>query len=200
MQIRTRLLLAALPLCAALSVQAAAGDPRVALAAAGDPRVALETSEGRIVVELAPDRAPITVKNFLQYVKDGHYAGTIFHRVISGFMIQGGGFTEDMTEKPTRAPIPLEARGGLPNDRYTIAMARTSYPHSATSQFYINVANNDFLNADRAQDGNGYAVFGRVVEGEAVVDKIAGVKTTVRRGMGDVPVKPVKILNAEILK
>ena len=107
MQIRTRLLLAALPLCAALSVQAAAGDPRVAL----------ETSEGRIVVELAPDRAPITVKNFLQYVKDGHYAGTIFHRVISGFMIQGGGFTEDMTEKPTRAPLPLEARGGLPNDR-----------------------------------------------------------------------------------
>ena len=174
MQIRTRLLLAALPLCAALSVQAAAGDPRVAL----------ETSEGRIVVELAPDRAPITVKNFLQYVKDGHYAGTIFHRVISGFMIQGGGFTEDMTEKPTRAPIPLEARGGLPNDRYTIAMARTSYPHSATSQFYINVANNDFLNADR----------------EAVVDKIAAVKTTVRRGMGDVPVKPVKILKAEILK
>ena len=190
MQIRTRLLLAALPLCAALSVQAAAGDPRVAL----------ETSEGRIVVELAPDRAPITVKNFLQYVKDGHYAGTIFHRVISGFMIQGGGFTEDMTEKPTRAPIPLEARGGLPNDRYTIAMARTSYPHSATSKFYINVANNDFLNADRAQDGNGYAVFGRVVEGEAVVDKIAAVKTTVRRGMGDVPVKPVKILKAEILK
>ena len=168
MQIRTRLLLAALPLCAALSVQAAAGDPRVAL----------ETSEGRIVVELAPDRAPITVKNFLQYVKDGHYAGTIFHRVISGFMIQGGGFTEDMTEKPTRA----------------------SYPHSATSQFYINVANNDFLNADRAQDGNGYAVFGRVVEGEDVVDKIAAVKTTVRRGMGDVPVKPVKILKAEILK
>ena len=151
-------------------------------------------------MELAPDRSPITVKNFLQYVKDGHYAGTIFHRVISGFMIQGGGFTEDMTEKPTRAPIPLEARGGLPNDRYTIAMARTSYPHSATSQFYINVANNDFLNADRAQDGNGYAVFGRVVEGEAVVDKIAAVKTTVRRGMGDVPVKPVKILKAEILK
>lgn len=190
MKLRTRLLLAALPLCVTLAAEAASGDPRVAL----------ETSAGRIVVELAPDRAPITVKNFLQYVKDGHYAGTIFHRVISGFMIQGGGFTEDMKEKPTRAPIPLEARGGLRNDRYTIAMARTSYPHSATSQFYINVADNDFLNADRAQDGNGYAVFGRVIEGEAVVDKIAAVKTTVRRGMGDVPVEPVTILKAEILK
>lgn len=189
MQLRTRLLIGLLPLCAAMSLQAAAGDPRVAL----------DTSMGRIVVELAPDRAPVTVKNFLQYVRDGHYAGTIFHRVIPGFMIQGGGFTEELREKPTRAPIPLEARGGLPNNRYTIAMARTSYPHSATSQFYINVADNDFLNADKAADGNGYAVFGRVVEGEAVVDKIASVKTTVRRGMGDVPVETVKILKAEIL-
>ena len=188
MQIRTRLLLAALPLCAALSVQAAAGDPRVAL----------ETSEGRIVVELAPDRAPITVKNFLQYVKDGHYAGTIFHRVISGFMIQGGGFTEDMTEKPTRAPIPLEARGGLPNDRYTIAMARTNEPHSATSQFFINVADNDFLNhTSPTSRGWGYAVFGKVVSGTDVIDAIARVRTASRSWYGDVPVEDVVMEKVE---
>ncbi|EJX05675.1 peptidyl-prolyl cis-trans isomerase B, partial [gut metagenome] len=104
-----------------------------------NPRVELDTSMGPIVLRLTPERAPITVRNFLQYVKDGHYDGTIFHRVIPGFMIQGGGFTPDLRQKPTRNPIPLEARGGLPNERYTVAMARTSYPNSATSQFFINV-------------------------------------------------------------
>lgn len=192
MQLRTRLALAAMPLLFALGTSAHA--------AAGDPRVLLETSMGNITVELAPERAPITVKNFLAYVEKGHYAGTIFHRVIPGFMIQGGGFTADMTEKPTMDPIPLEARGGLPNDRYTIAMARTSYPHSATSQFFINVADNDFLNADRAQDGNGYAVFGRVVDGTDVVDKIAGVKTGAKGFMRDVPVEAVTIKSAKVIK
>ncbi|EHY30553.1 MAG: peptidylprolyl isomerase [Sutterella parvirubra] len=191
MQFRTRLALMATPLLLALGT---------AHAAAGDPRVLLETSMGNITVELAPERAPITVRNFLAYVEKGHYDGTIFHRVIPGFMIQGGGFTADMNEKPTMQPIPLEARGGLPNDRYTIAMARTSYPHSATSQFFINVADNDFLNADRAQDGNGYAVFGRVVAGEDVVDKIAGVKTGAKGMMRDVPIEAVTIKAAKIVK
>ena len=113
--------------------------------------------------------------------------------------VQGGGFDETLREKPTHEPIPLEARGGLSNDRYTIAMARTSYPHSATSQFYINVADNDFLNADQAQDGNGYCVFGTVISGTDVVDKIAAVPTGSRRGMGDVPVTTVKILSAKVL-
>ena len=191
MQFRTRLALMATPLLLALGT---------AHAAAGDHRVLLETSMGNITVELAPERAPITVRNFLAYVEKGHYDGTIFHRVIPGFMIQGGGFTADMNEKPTMQPIPLEARGGLPNDRYTIAMARTSYPHSATSQFFINVADNDFLNADRAQDGNGYAVFGRVVAGEDVVDKIAGVKTGAKGMMRDVPIEAVTIKAAKIVK
>ena len=191
MQFRTRLALMATPLLLALGT---------AHAAAGDPRVLLETSMGNITVELAPERAPITVRNFLAYVEKGHYDGTIFHRVIPGFMIQGGGFTADMNEKPTMQPIPLEARGGLPNDRFTIAMARTSYPHSATSQFFINVADNDFLNADRAQDGNGYAVFGRVVAGEDVVDKIAGVKTGAKGMMRDVPIEAVTIKAAKIVK
>ena len=191
MQFRTRLTLMATPLLLALGT---------AHAAAGDPRVLLETSMGNITVELAPERAPITVRNFLAYVEKGHYDGTIFHRVIPGFMIQGGGFTADMNEKPTMQPIPLEARGGLPNDRYTIAMARTSYPHSATSQFFINVADNDFLNADRAQDGNGYVVFGRVVAGEDVVDKIAGVKTGAKGMMRDVPIEAVTIKAAKIVK
>ena len=133
MKIRSRILL---PLAPALL-----GLPGVVLAAspARDPRVEIVTDMGTIVVQLAPSRAPRTVENFLRYVREGHYAGTVFHRVIQGFMIQGGGFTAEMQQKPVHDPIPLEARGGLPNDRYTIAMARTSYPHSATSQFFINV-------------------------------------------------------------
>ena len=135
----------------------------------------------------------------MRYVREGHYAGTVFHRVIQGFMIQGGGFTAEMQQKPVHDPIPLEARGGLPNDRYTIAMARTSYPHSATSQFFINVADNGFLNASQAADGQGYCVFGRVVKGQDVVDKIAEVRTGVKAGMRDVPVKPVTIVSARML-
>lgn len=192
MLLRNRLLIALAPLAAALPALAAP-------AAAAEPRVEINTTMGRIVVRLAPARAPITVKNFLRYVSEGFYTNTIFHRVIPGFMIQGGGFDERLREKPAHDPIPLEARGGLPNNRYTIAMARTSYPHSATSQFYINVADNDFLNADQAQDGNGYCVFGEVVEGTDVVEKIAAVRTGRRAGMSDVPVETVKILSAKVL-
>ena len=192
MLLRNRLLIALAPLAAALPALAAP-------AAASEPRVEINTTMGRIVVRLAPARAPITVKNFLRYVSEGFYTNTIFHRVIPGFMIQGGGFDERLREKPAHDPIPLEARGGLRNDRYTIAMARTSYPHSATSQFYINVADNDFLNADQAQDGNGYCVFGEVVEGTDVVEKIAAVRTGRRAGMSDVPVETVKILSAKVL-
>ena len=191
MQFRSRLLLGVLPLV--MSAPLMAAQPH-------SPRVEINTSMGQIVVQLEPSRAPITVKNFLRYVNEGYYTDTIFHRVISGFMIQGGGFTEKMDQKPAHDPIPLEARGGLRNDRYTIAMARTSYPHSATSQFYINVNDNSFLNADEAQDGHGYAVFGRVVKGTDVVDKISYVRTGVKRGMRDVPVETVKILSARVVK
>ena len=191
MNFRSRLLLGVLPLV--MSAPLAAAQP-------ASPRVEIETTMGSIVVQLEPSRAPITVKNFLRYVSEGYYSGTIFHRVIPGFMIQGGGFTEKMEQKPAHDPIPLEARGGLRNDRYTIAMARTSYPHSATSQFYINVNDNSFLNADEARDGQGYAVFGRVVKGTEVVDKISYVKTGMKRGMSDVPVQTVKILSARLVK
>ena len=191
MNFRSRLLLGVLPLV--MSAPLAAAQP-------ASPRVEIETTMGSIVVQLEPSRAPITVKNFLRYVSEGYYSGTIFHRVISGSMLQGGGFTETMEQKPAHDPIPLEARGGLRNDRYTIAMARTSYPHSATSQFYINVNDNSFLNADEARDGQGYAVFGRVVKGTEVVDKISYVKTGMKRGMSDVPVQTVKILSARLVK
>lgn len=171
------------------------------LAAAQDakqPRVQFNTSMGDFVVELAPTKAPKTVENFLQYVNDKHYDGTVFHRVIDGFMIQGGGFTADMQQKPTRAPIPLEARNGLKNDRYTIAMARTGNPNSATAQFYINVANNDMLNAPNP-DGHGYAVFGKVVQGQAVIDKIRTVATGNRGMHQNVPKDPVTIVSARVL-
>ncbi|MEG1969182.1 MAG: peptidylprolyl isomerase [Burkholderiaceae bacterium] len=166
---------------------------------AAEPRVALDTSAGKIVVELAPAKAPTTVANFLAYVKKGQYDGTVFHRVIPGFMIQGGGFTPDMKEKPTAKPIPLEARNGLSNARGTIAMARTGNPNSATAQFFINVADNPRLDADQAADGHGYAVFGKVVEGMDTVDKIRAVPTS-RRGMfSDVPVEPVVIKSAKLI-
>ena len=157
------------------------------------------TNKGVIDIELDHEHAPKSSANFEQYVRDGFYDGTIFHRVIKGFMIQGGGFTAVMQQKPVHDPIPLEARGGLPHDRSTIAMARTSYPHSATSQFFINVADNGFLNASQAADGQGYCVFGRVVKGQDVVDKIAEVRTGVKAGMRDVPVKPVTIVSARML-
>jgi peptidyl-prolyl cis-trans isomerase A (cyclophilin A) len=161
----------------------------------GAPRVKLHTSAGDIVVELAPDKAPKTVENFLQYVRDKHYDGTVFHRVIDGFMIQGGGFTPELQQKPTRAPIPLEANNGLKNDKYTIAMARTPNPNSATSQFFINVKDNAMLNAPNP-DGYGYTVFGKVVSGTEVVDKIRAVRTGNKNGMQDVPVESVTILSA----
>jgi peptidyl-prolyl cis-trans isomerase A (cyclophilin A) len=163
------------------------------------PRVALETSEGRIVVELAPKEAPKTVDNFLTYVKAGHYDGTVFHRVIPTFMIQGGGFSADMTERPTRAPIPLESRNGLKNDRGAVAMARRGDPNSATAQFFINVVDNPRLDYP-SFDGNGYAVFGKVVEGMDVVDKIKDVPTGSRGGHQNVPETPVTIKSARIVK
>ncbi len=146
-------------------------------ALAADPQVDVKTSAGTIRLELYPARAPKTVENFLQYVKDGHYNGTLFHRVIDGFMIQGGGFEAGLRQKATRAPVVNEAKNGLRNDLGTIAMARTSDPHSASAQFFINVKNNEFLNAAAAQDGWGYAVFGKVISGLDVVMKISKVPT-----------------------
>jgi peptidyl-prolyl cis-trans isomerase A (cyclophilin A) len=166
--------------------------------AAAAPRVKLATSAGDIVVELAPDKAPKTVQNFLTYVKDKHYDGTVFHRVIDGFMIQGGGYTADLTQKPTRDAIALEAGNGLKNDTYTIAMARTGNPNSATSQFFINVKNNDMLNAPNP-DGYGYTVFGKVVAGQDVVDKIRAVPTANKGGMQNVPLSPVIIQSATVV-
>ena len=163
------------------------------------PRVKLQTSQGDIVLELAADKAPKTVENFLQYVRTRHYDGTIFHRVIDGFMIQGGGFTPDMQPKPTKAPIPLEAKNGLKNDTYTIAMARTGDPNSATSQFFINVKDNAMLNAP-SPDGHGYAVFGKVVEGAAVVDKIKAVTTGNKGPHQNVPNTPITINSATVVK
>ena len=166
---------------------------------AANPRVKFATSQGEFVVELEPAKAPKTVENFFFFFNDKHYEGTVFHRVIDGFMIQGGGFTADMQQKPTRAPIPLEAKNGLKNDRYTIAMARTGNPNSATSQFYINVANNDMLNAPNP-DGHGYAVFGKVVQGQAVIDKIRTVPTGNRGMHQNVPTTAVTILSATEVK
>jgi peptidyl-prolyl cis-trans isomerase A (cyclophilin A) len=162
--------------------------------------VKLTTTMGDIVMQLEAAKAPKTVANFVQYVKDGHYNGTVFHRVINGFMVQGGGMTPDMKEKPTRASIPLESRNGLSNVRGTVAMARTNVPDSATAQFFINVVDNDFLDATRSPDGNGYAVFAKVTQGMDVVDKIRKVETG-RKGMhDDVPTQPVIIKTATIEK
>jgi peptidyl-prolyl cis-trans isomerase A (cyclophilin A) len=161
-------------------------------------KVRLATSAGDITIELEAEKAPKSVANFVQYVKSGFYDGTVFHRVIDGFMIQGGGFTEDLSRKPTLAPIPLESRNGLSNRRGTVAMARTSDPNSATAQFFINVADNSRLDAANSPDGNGYAVFGRVVAGMDVVDRIRTTPTTTRAGMGDVPVTAVVIKKASL--
>ena len=159
-------------------------------------RVVLETSSGKIIVELQPDKAPETVENFLAYVDAEFYNDTVFHRVIPNFMIQGGGLTADMNSKPTQTPIKNEADNGLKNERGTVAMARTADPNSATAQFFINTVNNDFLN-HRSKDsqGWGYAVFGRVIEGMDVVDTISGVKTETRGVYRDVPSEPVVIRN-----
>jgi peptidyl-prolyl cis-trans isomerase B (cyclophilin B) len=165
-----------------------------------NPQVRLVTSLGDITLELDAQKAPATVENFLGYVDSGFYDGTIFHRVIDGFMVQGGGFEPGMKQKPTRAPIQNEAANGLKNDRYTIAMARTNDPHSATAQFFINVKDNDFLNHTApTPQGWGYCVFGKVVEGQDVVEKIKAVKTG-RSGMHqDVPQQDVLIERAEVV-
>ncbi|MGB9094858.1 MAG: peptidylprolyl isomerase [Gallionella sp.] len=161
--------------------------------------VKLHTNKGVITLQLDAEKAPVTVKNFLEYVNSGFYSGTIFHRVIGNFMIQGGGFEPGMKQKKTNPPIKNEAANGLKNDKYTIAMARTGDPNSATAQFFINVKDNDFLNYP-GQDGWGYCVFGKVVEGQDVVDAIRNVKTGNRSGFQDVPLEDVIITSAEVVK
>ena len=191
-------LLAALALALA-SAPAQAG-PDAASAKGNKMFVLLTTTSGKIVLELDPAAAPETVANFVQYVQDGHYNGTIFHRVIPGFMIQGGGMDVDMKERPTRPPIKNEARNGLSHDIFTVAMARTSDPHSATAQFFINTKKNDFLNfSAETTSGWGYAVFGRVHSGMPVVEAIEKVPTADRAGHDDVPVSPVIIEKAEVV-
>lgn len=192
----------ALMLCGLFSVLLIAGNADAAAKGetAKNPVVLMETSLGAVKIELYPDKAPASVKNFLEYANSGFYNGTIFHRVIPGFMIQGGGFTTDRKQKETRAPIRNEAANGLKNDRGTIAMARTANPDSATAQFFINVVNNDGLNRPNP-DGHGYAVFGRVVEGMDVVDKIAATPTQ-RLNMlfANLPVTPVVITSVKSVK
>ena len=162
--------------------------------------VMMTTTVGPMTIELDADSAPKTVENFLSYVADGFYDGTIFHRVIDNFMIQGGGFTADMEQKSTQAPIENEANNGLKNQRGTIAMARTQDPHSATAQFFINVQDNDFLNhTGENMQGWGYAVFGKVTDGEEVLDKIRGVQTSSQAGHQDVPVEPIIIGSVTII-
>jgi len=165
------------------------------------PRVKITTNYGEMIIALDAEKAPKTVANFLTYVKEGFYDGTVFHRVIDGFMVQGGGFEPGMKQKPTHEPIDNEADNGLKNDRYTLAMARTNDPHSATAQFFINVADNDFLNFTApTASGWGYAVFGRVVEGTDVVDKIKSVKTGNSGFHQNVPADDVVITKAEVLE
>jgi peptidyl-prolyl cis-trans isomerase A (cyclophilin A) len=178
-----------LPFLSALLISMAVPD---GAAAQANPQVLIKTSKGEIVLELYPAKAPITVENFLKYVDDKHYDNTIFHRVIGNFMIQGGGFTADMKQKPTRAVIKLESQNGLKNDTGWVAMARTSVPDSASSQFFINVVDNAMLNHPQP-DGHGYAVFGKVIKGMDTVEAIKGVRTT-RTGMhSDVPAEAVVI-------
>jgi peptidyl-prolyl cis-trans isomerase A (cyclophilin A) len=170
-----------------------------AVLAADPPKVSIKTTMGEIVVELDQEKAPKSVANFLQYVKSGHYKGTIFHRVIDGFMIQGGGYDEKMQSKKTNKPVENEANNGLLNVTYSIAMARTADPHSATSQFFINVADNTPLDYP-GRDGFGYTVFGKVVSGQEVVDKIKAVVVDDVRGMQNVPVIPIVIQSASVVK
>ena len=163
-------------------------------------KVKLATSAGDIVIELDAAKAPKSVENFLAYVKAGHYDGTVFHRVIGNFMIQGGGMTADLKEKTTRAPIALESRNGLNNDKGTVAMARTNAPNSATAQFFINLNDNQFLNAAASRDGNGYAVFGKVTSGMDVVEKIRNIPTGNKGPFENVPLEPVIIKQATVEK
>jgi peptidyl-prolyl cis-trans isomerase A (cyclophilin A) len=163
-------------------------------------KVHFETSLGEIVAQLDHDKAPLTVDNFVRYVESGHFNGTVFHRVIDNFMVQGGGMTPDLQEKPTRPPIKLESKNGLTNLRGTLAMARTNVPDSATSQFFINLKDNAFLDAANSRDGTGYAVFGKVVAGMDVVDRIKAVPTGNRGGHQNVPLQPVLIIKATLEK
>jgi peptidyl-prolyl cis-trans isomerase A (cyclophilin A) len=167
-------------------------------ALAADPQVEVRTSAGTIRLELYPAKAPKTVENFLQYVRDGHYDGTIFHRVIPGFMIQGGGMTPNMAQKKTRAPVPIESKNGLKNEVGSLAMARTSDPNSATAQFFINLKNNSFLDYP-GSDGHGYTVFGKVVSGMDVVNKISATPTGSQGMHQDVPRTPVLIESATVV-
>ncbi|RKE16978.1 peptidylprolyl isomerase [Streptomyces sp. TLI_171] len=164
-------------------------------------KVKLSTNHGDIVIRLDAEKAPASVANFLQYVTDGFYNGTVFHRVIDNFMVQGGGMEPGLKRKETRAPIQNEADNGLKNTKYTVAMARTSDPHSATAQFFINVADNEFLNhSGKNPQGWGYAVFGEVVEGQAVVDEIKAVRTGSHHGHADVPKEDVVLVSAEVVE
>jgi peptidyl-prolyl cis-trans isomerase B (cyclophilin B) len=186
-------------LAAAISLTFMAGG--ASLAARSNPVVKLQTSMGDIEIELYPDKAPKTVENFLNYVNKGFYNGTVFHRVINGFMVQGGGLNDKMQLKATDKPIQNEADNGLKNDEYTVAMARTMDPNSATAQFFINVTDNDFLNfKSKDAQGWGYAVFGKVIKGMDVVDKIKAVETTTKGMHQDVPVSPVVINKAEVVQ
>jgi len=188
-------------LIALMVVQLAVFSVSAEIAIAENPKVVLDTSHGEIVLVLDAQKAPETVKNFLAYVDAEFYDGTIFHRVIPNFMIQGGGFTVDFKKKPTGQPIKNEADNGLKNERGTIAMARTGDPHSATSQFFINSVDNEYLNhKEKTSQGWGYVVFGRVIEGMAVVDAICAVKTETRGMFKDVPVEPVVIRSARQVK
>ena len=191
--LRIRSLFAGL-VCAFAVSAAVAATPQVS----SNQRVQFKTSMGNFTVEVYPDKAPKTVTNFLQYVKDGFYKGTIFHRVMDGFMIQGRGFTPDMKQKDTRPPVEIESKNGLKNDKYTIAMARTMDPNSATAQFYVNVVDNNMLNYP-GQDGYGYTVFGKIVDGTDTIDKIKAVETTTKFPHQNVPVKPILIESATVV-
>jgi peptidyl-prolyl cis-trans isomerase B (cyclophilin B) len=191
-----KLSLAAIVAVLALGAVSLSAQPP-APAAKPNPRVTLETSKGKIVVELFPAKAPLTVANFLQYVKSGFYNGVIFHRVIPDFMVQTGGFTPDMKQKPTKGQIKNESDNGLHNERGTLAMARLTEPHTASSQFFINLKDNRSL--DHSPRGWGYTVFGKVVEGMDVVDAIATVRTTTKGQYGDVPVEPILIKKASVV-
>lgn len=190
-------LLAAGPIATAANSTTNEGTPPMT----AESRVKLQTNQGDIVIELNAEKAPKTTANFLSYVRDGFYDGTVFHRVINNFMIQGGGFEAGMKQKKTSDPVENEANNGLKNDRYTVAMARTSDPHSATAQFFINVADNDFLNHTApTTNGWGYTVFAKVVEGTEIVDKIKGVKTGSRGFHQDVPAEDVVIEHATVVE
>ncbi len=187
--------------CAMATACSENGDTKGQSGSADDPKVLIKTSLGNVEIELFQKQAPETVANFLAYVKKGFYDNTVFHRVISGFVIQGGGFTAQMKKKPTAKTIQNEAHNGLKNQRGTLAMARTGDPHSASSQFFINLSENDFLDFKaRDRQGWGYAVFGKVIQGMEVVDKIAGVPTGTTGAHRDVPKQPVTIEKTELLK